>query len=248
MAYYGTALPISLIQGNKELLRTPHFWIKSAAFIILIGLFTGYYLFPGWVQSLSDPSELIFAYWVSNYLKGFVIFIVPIFIIKHLFDKSQTSAYGLAFRKFNYKPYLTILLIVLPFIIIASFQPDFQMKYPMFKPWTVNSAFGFNRLAMGTIFELLYGISFVFIEWVFRGALVLGLVSVMGKGVILPMVASYAFLHFGKPPLEAISSIFGGYILGIISLRTKSIMGGTVIHVGIAWAMDLCAYLQHYFK
>jgi len=53
-------------------------------------------------------------------------------------------------------------------------------------------------------------------------------------------------LHFGKPIGEAISSIFGGYVLGVIALNTKSIVGGSIVHIGVAWLMELFAYLQHY--
>ena len=36
------------------------------------------------------------------------------------------------------------------------------------------------------------------------------------------MAATYAALHFGKPMGETISSIFGGYILGVIALYNHS--------------------------
>jgi hypothetical protein len=59
------------------------------------------------------------------------------------------------------------------------------------------------------------------------------------------MISVYCFLHFGKPMGEAISSIFGGYILGVIAYNTKSISGGIIVHMGVAWMMDFFAYLQH---
>ncbi|CAN5226073.1 hypothetical protein BH23BAC1_BH23BAC1_38320 [soil metagenome] len=58
------------------------------------------------------------------------------------------------------------------------------------------------------------------------------------------MVVLYAFYHFGKPPGETIGSIFGGYILGVIAMYTRSVMGGVLLHVGIAWLMDGFAFLQ----
>jgi membrane protease YdiL (CAAX protease family) len=53
------------------------------------------------------------------------------------------------------------------------------------------------------------------------------------------MVVAYAMIHFEKPLLEALSSIFGGLVLGIISYRTKSIYGGVIIHLGIASTMEI---------
>ena len=77
--------------------------------------------------------------------------------------------------------------------------------------------------------------------------LVLGMVKFLGKGSVYPMVAAYCFYHFGKPWGEAASSIIGGYILGVISLYTKTIFGGLMIHVGIAWMMEIVAAIQKYW-
>jgi membrane protease YdiL (CAAX protease family) len=82
------------------------------------------------------------------------------------------------------------------------------------------------------------------IELLFRGFMVIGMASVLGRAAVVPMVVTYCFLHFGKPAGEAVSSIFGGFILGVIAYETRSIWGGIIIHVGIAWAMELAAYWQ----
>ena len=94
------------------------------------------------------------------------------------------------------------------------------------------------------IYEFCYGIGFIAVELFFRGFLVIGLVSLLGKDVILPMAATYVFLHFGKPAGEAISSFFGGYILGVIALYSGNIWGGVFVHVGIAWLMEAMAWFQ----
>ena len=66
-------------------------------------------------------------------------------------------------------------------------------------------------------YELAYGWNFISIELLFRGFLVIGMVKLMGRHAILPMIVVYSFIHFGKPAGECISAIFGGYILGIIA-------------------------------
>jgi hypothetical protein len=55
-------------------------------------------------------------------------------------------------------------------------------------------------------------------------------------------------LHFGKPMGEAVSSIFGGFILGVIALYSRSILGGVIIHLGVAWLMEFTAWCQHIYK
>jgi membrane protease YdiL (CAAX protease family) len=93
-------------------------------------------------------------------------------------------------------------------------------------------------------YEIAYALDFITVEFLFRGFMVIGLMSMIGRGAVLMMAVTYCFLHFGKPPVEAISSIFGGYILGVIAYETKSIWGGIVIHVGIALSMEIAAYIQ----
>ncbi len=77
---------------------------------------------------------------------------------------------------------------------------------------------------------------FFTIELFFRGFIILAFIKYGGKNVILPMAVFYCTIHFGKPVAECISSYFGGLILGAIVYNTKSIWGGLIIHLGIAWS------------
>ncbi|GHT32325.1 hypothetical protein FACS189434_03820 [Bacteroidia bacterium] len=82
-------------------------------------------------------------------------------------------------------------------------------------------------------------------ELIFRGALVIGMATVIGRQAVLPMVAAYVALHFGKPVLETMSAIGGGFFLGTLAYQTRHIWGGVIIHMGIAFAIELIRFLQH---
>ena len=97
------------------------------------------------------------------------------------------------------------------------------------------------------LFELSYGSDFIGIEIFFRGFLVLAFIKWAGKDAILPMAVFYCSIHFGKPLGECISSYFGGIILGIVSLNTRTIWGGLAVHLGIAWLMELGGYIGNKF-
>ena len=58
------------------------------------------------------------------------------------------------------------------------------------------------------------------------------------------MVVWYATIHFGRPLGETVSSLIGGYILGVLALSTRSIWGGLLIHIGVAWLMEAFAFWQ----
>ena len=95
------------------------------------------------------------------------------------------------------------------------------------------------------LYELCYALDFFSIEFFFRGFLILAFARIVGLQAIIPVACFYCCIHFGKTMPEAISSFFGGILLGIISYFTKSIWGGLFIHIGIAWLMELLAFLQH---
>jgi len=103
---------------------------------------------------------------------------------------------------------------------------------------------GFDKSVWAWIYEGLYAFDFVWVEFLFRGILVIGLFSVLGKDAVIPMVSMYCFLHFGKPLGEAISSVFGGYFLGLLAIYSRSIVGGCFLHIGVALSMDIFATLR----
>jgi membrane protease YdiL (CAAX protease family) len=86
---------------------------------------------------------------------------------------------------------------------------------------------------------------FITIEFFFRGFLIIGMIKACGKNCIVPAACFYCCIHLGKPMGEAISSFAGGLLLGIISANTKSIRGGLMVHIGIAWMMELAGFIAH---
>ncbi len=141
------------------------------------------------------------------------------------------------------KPYLLLLLMMVPLIAFAATQADFGAAYPKLKRIAfiyphVESAWPWKWL-----FEAAYGSDFITIELFFRGFVVLAFARWVGKDAILPMAAFYCTIHFGKPLFECISSYFGGMILGIVVYQTRSIWGGLIVHLGIAWMMEAAGQL-----
>jgi len=178
-------------------------------------------------------------YWNQVIYWPFKLVVVStmLFIIWKL-TKEKQPFYGITIKDFNFKPYLLMLLIMLPLIAAASTQHDFLTMYPKLK----SISFLRNHLHNGwykLLYELSYGSDFISIELFFRGFLILAFAKWFGKDAILPMACFYCTIHFGKPLGECISSFFGGLILGIVIFNTKTIFGGLVVHLGIAWLMEL---------
>lgn len=171
-----------------------------------------------------------------------VIIIIILLLLIWKINDSDQPFYGIKTSGVNWKPYWLILLIMLPLIAAASTQPDFLAVYPKLKLITGDDGNTWISWWHKLLFEISYGSDFIAIELFFRGFLILAFIKWAGKDAILPMACFYCTIHFGKPLGECISSYFGGILLGIVVYNTRSILGGLLIHLGIAWLMELGGY------
>jgi membrane protease YdiL (CAAX protease family) len=132
------------------------------------------------------------------------------------------------------RSYLPLLAAALPFVVLASLRSDFLARYPFYQPLPGDGVW--PHLA---IWWMLYALQFAALEFFFRGFLVHGFKHRLGFAAVFAMVIPYNMLHFQKPLLEALAAIVGGSVLGILSLRYRSIWWGVVLHVTVAGAMDV---------
>ncbi len=247
--YYTVIIPVLFFKKQQYKLQQSEFWLKSLIFFGTYGFFAALWQHRTFLH-FSDftVSEKYFIHETVHELRRIVPFIIIFFGVKSFYDKRDKHLYGLRYKGLNYRPFFLILILILPLIVVASFQSDFQQSYPQFKFWNQQEALGMSPLLSAIVFEIAYGADFVSVELLFRGALVVGMSRVLGKEAVLPMAAAYVIIHFGKPVGEAVSSFFGGLILGIHSFVKRNIFGGIIIHVGIAYFMEIAAILQHYYN
>jgi membrane protease YdiL (CAAX protease family) len=61
---------------------------------------------------------------------------------------------------------------------------------------------------------------------------------------VFVMIVPYNMIHFQKPGLEALAAILGGLVLGSLSLKTRSIWWGAMLHLAVAGTMDVLSLVQ----
>ena len=183
------------------------------------------------------PENIFYLRSINWVLKVFVL-LIPVFIVWWIKDKSNQPFYGTK-KLDSLQPYLIMLLVMVPLLIAAATQKDFQAMYPKANILQNIPAKGWQYF----VYELCYGFDFVSIEFFFRGFLILALAKICGTHCIIPMACFYCCIHLGKPMGEAISSFWGGLLLGIVSYNTGSIWGGLIVHLGIAWLMEFAGWL-----
>ncbi|GAB4564269.1 MAG: hypothetical protein Tsb0020_14280 [Haliangiales bacterium] len=174
-----------------------------------------------------------FAWWSGWRVFGYVI--LPALTIVCM-PGERLRDYYISLRGFGRHLwiYLVLFLLILPAVIIASQTDSFSRTYPFYK-LANRSSFDFWA------WQGLYALQFLALEFFFRGYMLRGLQRSLGAKAIFVMTIPYCMIHFGKPFAETMGAIGAGVILGTLAMRTRSIWGGVLIHVGVAVTMDYLA-------
>ncbi|MEQ8470069.1 MAG: CPBP family intramembrane glutamic endopeptidase [Marinoscillum sp.] len=227
--------------------RQRRFWIMTLIGFTILSLDRTFSIYTHLSTVMGYPNYRFFSKCI-NWSSSLLVNVLPLLMVYRIFESEKPRGYyGLSFQKTDFRPYFALLGIAVICIGIGSFFSDIQAYYPRYQRSGGDSFAEHNGLPAWVsviIYELSYGSDFVAVELFFRGFLIHAFVKMLSGYAVLPMVVCYAFLHFGKPLTEAVSSVFGGYILGIVSYKTENVWGGIIIHVGVAWSMEVFGYLQ----
>ena len=177
-----------------------------------------------------------FGWWAGWRVLGYMV--LPIIVIL-LLPGERLRDYHISPRGFikHLWIYLVMFALILPAVVLASRTDAFRGTYPFYS-WANRSLFDLWA------WEAMYAIQFLSLEFFFRGFMLHGLRRALGANAIYVMIVPYCMIHYGKPMAETFGAIGAGLILGTLAMRTRSIWGGVMIHVGVAWTMDLLAVSQ----
>lgn len=245
--YFSIALITAAFYKESRFLGNKDFWLRSLFILLVISVHGGLGVHRYIAGTFTFPPD---KYYLTKTLATImpVVFIgIPVLLFWWRKDRKRgvPFMYGLTKMGFDAAPYLVIMGVMLPLVIWAAMQQQFLDFYPTIQVKQLSSVtFMPTGWLAFVLYELCYGLYFVWAEVVFRGFLTVGMKDSMGRHAVAPMTGLYAFRHFAKPPGETISSVFGGYLLGILAFRTNNIVGGAILHGTIAVLMDVLAWLQ----
>lgn len=245
--FLGVTVILVLTGKVENVFKQKRFWLMAFIGFAILSTDRTFNWYNLLRTSMNSVDFRFFARCINWSISLFVT-VLPLLMIYRIFESERPRGYyGLSRQNTNLKPYFQLLLLAIIVIGIGSFFGDIKAYYPRYQHS------GGNRFAEAhdlptwvavLIYELCYGSDFVAVELFFRGFLIHAFVKMLGGYAVFPMIATYAFLHFGKPLTETISSVFGGYILGVVSYKTNNVWGGIIIHMGVAWSMEIFGYLQ----
>ncbi len=172
-------------------------------------------------------------YWVAATLLFYGA--LPALCVRLVF-KEPLADYGLRLQGFwRHAPlYGALYAAVLPLVAFAAWQPAFRQTYPFYGRAHLDPA-GW------IVWEAAYAAQFLALEFFFRGFLLQATRARLGWYSVLVMTIPYCMIHFGKPTVETLGAVVAGIVLGTLALWTRSIWPGVLVHVSVAWTMDLLA-------
>ena len=183
-------------------------------------LMVDYYHYPflPWKKWFSDWEATGLSMKVLD--RTLLYFIIPMFFIVVVFHENPKD-YGFTFGDWKAGIVITLGAIVLisPILWLVG-RGDASMQ-TYYKPMVAG-------LPWNTFLDL-FGW-----EFIFRGWLLFGYTRKFGSVGIWLQAVPFALAHMGKPELETLSTIFGGFAFGWVAWRTKSFIYPLFIHWFVA--------------
>lgn len=163
--------------------------------------------FPGWAATGLSTKLLD---------RTLLYFILPMFITLAIF-RERPGAYGFTLGDWKIGLLLTLggAALIAPVLwLVGRTDPAMQDYYRLQLaglPWsTLLDLFGW--------------------EFIFRGWLLFGYARKFGPEAIWLQAVPFALAHIGKPEVETLSTIFGGFAFGWIAWRTRSFVWPLLLH------------------
>lgn len=239
----GRFFGVELKPGDSRLVSV----LVIAALCLTLQRFGPSMTFPLFFPHLPDLPWQIRFYSLMNWgVWCFLTFaLAPVFLTKLVF-KEKLRNHGLKAGNLARHGwiYLLALAVVLVAVWIVSGQASFGSRYPFLStPGNPGRDSGVWWTYFG-IWELVYFLHFCLLEYFFRGFLLFELEKKFGFHAVFLAMIPYCMIHFQKPFLEALGSIIAGIFLGMVALRTRSILFGMLLHCFVAASMDVAALLR----
>lgn len=170
-------------------------------------------------------------------LSGILVYVsVPLLYGALTRERIREWGLSLKFIGTEARVFLLLVPVVAAVAWFVAADEAFASNYPFLRD---------NSGLIGLLaFEALYGLTFVALEFYFRGFMVHAGNKVIGAHAVPLMSMFYCFIHLGKPPTEVVASLVAGLTLGYLSLRLRSIAVGVALHLTMAWGVDAAVLLR----
>jgi len=237
---------MQLVQKSRNLLESLGYESKHLNAYIAIFYATCMFLFflygasanqfQFWFPWYKDAPLFDLYRYIFHFCSFFVLaFAIPALYVK-IYLKEPLSAVGLTLgdKKLGGKILLVVsFLIIPPGVVIAALTPSLQDFYPL-------ARIVMEKPELVWVYEFFYGLVFYPAwEFFFRGVLLFLVAREFGAiPAILIQTMATALVHIGTPAEEVTTSIIGGIALGVVAIKTRSIVYPYIIHMSLGVIKD----------
>ena len=216
-----------LLQDNRKALIL---WL-AAAILLLLKMYEGdYKFFVKHFEGIAISEEWFkWLKWLWHHGASLLIFcILPMLVIRLGF-KEKLADYGWTLGDWRFGLKATaITFLILPIPLYLSAQD------PNHAGWYLNH-FPFQLMKQGPMWVALWALTYLphYIGWefFFRGFLQFGIKKHYGvaAAILVPAILT-VLMHIGKPEGESWGALIGGIYLGLLALRTRSMVYPLIFH------------------
>lgn len=219
-------------------------WLRPVIGFLLCGVLL--YMNGGWSLFRSNHVMGFFEYYCVNTSS---LLVVTFFAL--ICGRQTFADYGLSRPSARLVLIaFTLVLLFFPFVNLTSKTLIFQQYYLGIMHQSGGLVTDQNEINKIDIYGLVVHqwilVTYMFAwEWFFRGYLLFSMEKIKGPlAAVLTQSVLFTVMHLGKPPLEVASSFFGAVILGVWTLRTRSVIPCFIVHAGLTVLNDLCILLN----
>jgi len=178
------------------------------------------------VVSISTLGLVLYRYYPLNIgfprATGLVYWLLMPLAASWLLFRDKPSDYGIRIGRWKSGVVLTLACLAAMALILYGVS-----KMPEFRSYYYRYAIDWPSFLLDTA---LYMFAW---EFLFRGYMLFGLERSIGKNAIFVQIIPFVLLHLGKPFLETLACIPGGFAFGYVAYRTRSFLPCFIIHFGM---------------
>jgi uncharacterized protein len=163
-----------------------------------------------------------------KYIDRLILYLVIPFVVILILFRENPHEYGFTLGDWKAGLVITALGILLMAPVIYYLGHGDETMKAYYKPWL-------NGLPWTTFLDLIGW------EFIFRGWILFGYARKFGPEALWLQAVPFALVHIGKPEVETLSTIFGGFAFGWVAWRTRSFVWPFLIHWFIATFIILVA-------
>jgi len=181
-------------------------------------------LFQGWLTQV--PAETLWRTQLLSFITGATLLVAaPIVLIRTVLHE-PLGDFGLGPGHFKLGSALTLVLIAvsIPLFWVGSSSDAMRCEYPMlYRGLDADTRRQVFTWGSFVLYEGVYAVFFLTIEFIFRGYLLFGLSRRFGTYSVLFQMLSYTAWHLVKPLPELSGTLLWGFATAAVTLRARSI-------------------------